>query len=279
MLRVANRPVKYGIVPYLAIKCCVPYWTNTGRNLFRISINVQYTCLSHTQILNLTIMIKTKHREYYGQQNCRGGIYARPAPVICVSAHAFGGHGCLATDTTHRRCSQNPRLLKMSTTPDTPPRPQKRKRLQKYGRESFGRRTSLTGQRQWRCLQGKLSNMSASVFSGARWAVWHQTACNRRATLQTRKITEDPSVSVTVLHTPIISWGWYGMGHYVVIDFLSGCAFARTSQCMGRAYFSKLLWFDWLFRMLSFKSRMNDHLFNIQKYINIIYGHLKNKSY
>ena len=95
--------------------------------MFRISINVQYTCLSHTQILNLTIMIKTKHREYYGQQNCRGGIYARPAPVICVSAHAFGGHGCLATDTTHRRCSQNPRLLKMPTTPGTPPRPQKRK--------------------------------------------------------------------------------------------------------------------------------------------------------
>ena len=103
--------------------------------MFRISINVQYTCLSHTQILNLTIMIKTKHREYYGQQNCRGGIYARPAPVICVSAHACGGHGCLATDTTHRRCSQNLRLLKMSATPDTPPRPQKRKRLQKYGRE------------------------------------------------------------------------------------------------------------------------------------------------
>ncbi|CAL8240021.1 unnamed protein product, partial [Gadus morhua 'NCC'] len=99
-------------------------------------------------------MIQTKHREYYGQQNCRGGIYARPAPVICVSAHACGGHGCLATDTTHRRCSQKPRLLKMSTTPDTSPRPQKRKRLQKYGRE-------------WEDAHPRLDSVSGDVYKAS----------------------------------------------------------------------------------------------------------------
>ena len=48
--RVATRSVKHRIILYLAIKCCVPYWTDTGRDLFCISINVQYTCLSHTHI-------------------------------------------------------------------------------------------------------------------------------------------------------------------------------------------------------------------------------------
>lgn len=29
-LKIAIRPAKYGIVPYLAGKCCVQYWTDMG---------------------------------------------------------------------------------------------------------------------------------------------------------------------------------------------------------------------------------------------------------
>lgn len=41
---------KYGILPYLAVKCCVPCWTNTGRWLFRLfpnaSIQVRHTSVN-----------------------------------------------------------------------------------------------------------------------------------------------------------------------------------------------------------------------------------------
>ena len=37
---------------------------------------------------------------------------------------------------------------------------------------------------------------------------------------------------------------WDIMLRDIMSDFLSGCAFARRCQCMGIAYFSKLLWFD-----------------------------------
>ena len=92
-----------------------------------------HTSVTHTSTPNLTIMSKIK------QQNCRGGIYAGPplrsSVCLCLAVCVRCCHGCLETDTTHLRCSQHPRLLKMSTTPDPPPRPQKRKRLQKYRRE------------------------------------------------------------------------------------------------------------------------------------------------
>ena len=72
-----------------------------------------------------------------------------------------------------------------------------------------------------------------------------ESNCRRIRTQKTQALS-------TVLHTPIISWDWYGMLSDIMSDFLSGCAFAKRCQCMGIAYFSKLLWFDWLFRMLSF---------------------------
>ena len=59
-----------------------------------------HVCHTHTSTLNLTIMIKIKHR-----QNCCGGICAgSPRPgsgPLCVCASMWCCHGCLATDTTH----------------------------------------------------------------------------------------------------------------------------------------------------------------------------------
>ena len=70
LVRVATRPVKYGIVPYLAIKCCVPYWTNTGRCLFRIFPNAPYKSEVSTR--------STEKRMKWGKEGlCKPGLHQR----------------------------------------------------------------------------------------------------------------------------------------------------------------------------------------------------------
>ena len=85
----------------------------------------------------------------------------------------------LPSDGHHTR-SQNPRLLKISTTPETPPRPHERKRFQKYRRE-------------WEEAHPWLDSVIGDVYKanckmcrrGFSVSHGHQTACsNRRATLQ-----------------------------------------------------------------------------------------------
>lgn len=45
--------------------CCIPYWTNTGRGLFRIFLIVPCVCHTQRWTLNLTTMNKIKDRRKY----------------------------------------------------------------------------------------------------------------------------------------------------------------------------------------------------------------------
>lgn len=140
----------------------------------------------------------------------------------CLAACVWCWHSCLDTDTTH------PHLLKMSTTPDTPCT-KKRKCLKKYRRE-------------WQKAHPLLDSVSGDDYETNRKMyrqvfsmVWNQTVCIRRATQQTQKNAEGPSVSVTVFHTSIISWDWYGKQHYVIHSF------STTYTVRGRGFYLVVL--------------------------------------